>query len=157
MALAVAGFFLMPGKSSDTIEEKTVQEELYDASTAKEGWEHLLEKKDAESIFLQSRIYFDGSLPDSIVIMKKNLEGIVSPDNVKAHQLLEEAYRLDSKDCRILYNLGVDWYYGEECGVEKTDFAKAYEYFEKAMQVAVETDDAVMQDRIKKMLDTFED
>lgn len=140
-----------------SVDEPNIQQELYDASTAKEGWNHLLERKDAESIFLQSRIYFDGNLPDSIIIIKKNLEGIVIADNLKAHKLLENAYELAPKDERILYNLGLDWYYGEERGVEERDLDKAKKFFEYAMQCARESDDAIMQNRIQVMLDKFEE
>lgn len=134
-----------------------IKQELYNASTAKKGWIRLQQMKDAESLYLQSRIYFSGELPDSIVIMKRNLEGIVTPDNVKAHQLLEEAYKLNSKGHKILYYLGMDWYRGEGQGVEGRDLNKAKEYFENAMQGARSANDAIMQDRIQHMLDKFAD
>lgn len=154
LALLVAGFFMLFGNSSPV---NDVQQELYDPSTAEEGWEHLLSQDDAGSVFLQSRIYFEGVLPDSIVIMKKNLEGIVEGDNIKAHKLLEEAYDLDPTDVRILFNLGLDWYYGEERGAEERDLDKAKQFFEDAMQRAEESKDAVMQNRIQNMLDKFAD
>lgn len=138
--------------------DNSVEHELYTASNSSEAieaWNHLQQQKDASSIFLQSRIYFEGVLPDSIVLMKKNLEGIVTPDNQKAHQLLEEAYKLSPKDDRILYNLGLDWYYGEDRGVEDRDLEKAKKYFNEAMLYARETNDAVMQNRIQAMLDKF--
>lgn len=153
IALLILVFTLW--ENNDSFIEKDVQQELYDASTAKAGWEHLLEKKDAESLFLQSRIYFDGVLPDSIVIMKKNLNGIVTPNNVKAHNLLKEAYNLAPKDARILYNLGLDWYQGEERGAEARDLEKAKKFFDDAMQSAKESDDVIMQNRIQVMLDKF--
>lgn len=146
-------YFIFTG--SPSTDDNGVQQELYNPQTAKTGWKHLLEKKDAGSIFLKSRIYFDGSLPDSIVIMKKNLEGVVTPDNKTAHQLLEEAYKLAPKDCRILYNLGLDWYYGEERGASSRDLDRAKTFFEDAMKCAKESDDAVMQNRIQVMLDKF--
>lgn len=135
--------------------EDNIQNELYNASTAKEAWSRLKNQHDANSIFLQSRIYFDGNLPDSIVIMKKNLVGVVTPDNAMAHKLLEDAYRLAPNDDRILYNLGLDWYQGEERGVDKRDLDKAKDLFEKAMASAKATDDAIMQNRIQVMLDKF--
>lgn len=133
---------------------KTVQQELYDASSAKEGWNRLLGMKDANSLYLQSRILFDGELPDSIVIMRKNLEGVVNSNNPKAHKLLEEAYMIAPKDHRILFELGLDYYYGEERGTER-DLEKALALFEQAMKNAKDMDDAVMQNRIKVMLDKF--
>lgn len=147
--------FLFLNDSNGSIIENDVRQELYAPSTAKAGWTHLLEKKDAESLFLQSRIYSDGMLSDSVVIMKKNLEGIVVPDNVKAHKLLEEAYALAPQDARILYNLGLDWYQGEERGVESRDLEKAERFFKTAMQSAKASEDVVMQNRIQVMLDKF--
>ncbi len=136
-------------------EGNSIQHELYNVSTAKDAWSRLINQHDANSIFLQSRIYFDGNLPDSIVIMKKNLEGVVTPDNVMAHKLLEDAYRLAPNDDKILYNLGLDWYQGEERGVDKRDLVKAKDFFEKAMVSAKTSDDAIMQNRIQIMLDKF--
>ena len=135
--------------------ENNIMEELYNPSTAKEAWNRLKKQQDANSIFLQSRIYFDGNLPDSIVIMKKNLESVVTSDNVMAHKLLEKAYGLAPNDDRILYNLGLDWYQGEERGVEKRDLVKAKDFFENAMVSAIASDDAIMQNRIQVMLDKF--
>lgn len=155
LLLVVIGFFASRGISPQPVTENGIQQELYEKSTAQEGWNHLIELNDANSIFLQSRIYFDGVLPDSIIIMKKNLEGIVVPDNQKAHQLLEKAYLLDSKDARILYNLGLDWYYGEERGAEERNLEKAKSYFEQAMFSAKESNDVVMQNRIQAMLEKF--
>lgn len=143
---------------STPIDNNDIQHELYaatNASEAKEAWDHLLQQKDASSVFLQSRIYFKGTLPDSIVVMKKNLDGIVTADNQKAHKLLEDAYRLSPNDDRILYNLGLDWYYGEERGVEDRDLMKAKMFFDDAMRRAKESNDAVMQNRIQVMLDKF--
>lgn len=133
----------------------SIEQELYKEETAKDAWNRLLNQKDANSIFLQSRIYFDGVLPDSIVIMKKNLEGIVTPDNVMAHKLLEDAYSLAPYDDKILYNLGLDWYYGEERGTDARDLGKAKDFFVKAMVSAKNADDVIMQNRIQVMLDKF--
>ena len=83
------------------------------------------------------------------------MEGLVVPNNVTAHKLLEDAYRLAPQDDRILYNLGLDWYYGEERGTEERNLEKAKEFFDKAMACAKESDDAIMQNRIQIMLDKF--
>ena len=87
--------------------------------------------------------------------MKKNLEGIVTPDNVMAHKLLEDAYSLAPYDDKILYNLGLDWYYGEERGTDARDLGKAKDFFVKAMVSAKNADDVIMQNRIQVMLDKF--
>lgn len=151
--LVIAGYLALSKIPSTS--ENNIQSELYNASTAHNAWNRLQNQHDANSIFLQSRIYFDGNLPDSIVIMKKNLEGVVKPNNVMAHKLLEDAYRLAPNDDRILYNLGLDWYQGEERGVDNRDLDKAKDFFEKAMISAKASDDAIMQNRIQVMLDKF--
>ena len=154
-ALAIAllvGGLLLP--TPDSTSDGSVQDELYNPKTAKAGWQHLTERKDAEAIFLQSRIYFDGKLPDSIVIMKNNLRDVVTPDNRKAHQLLEAAYVLADNDPRILYNLGLDWFYGEKRGVDR-DTEKARDFFQRAMQRAEQTGDVIMQSRAKEMLEQW--
>ena len=156
IVLLFLGYFAFSSPTS----EISVAQKLYSASNADEAieaWNELIRQEDASSVFLQSRIYFDGALPDSIVIMKKNLEGIVFADNVKAHQLLEKAYKQTPGDARILYNLGLDWYYGEERGVEVRNLDKAKSFFEKAVQKAKESNDAVMLNRIQIMLDKFSD
>lgn len=151
--LLIVGFLMISPISPDN--DDNINKRLYEASTAQEAWGQLVKMKDANSLFLQSRIYFDGNLPDSIVIMQRNLEGIVTKNNGMAHQLLEKAYRLAPKDDRILYNLGLDWYYGEERGAEKRDLVKAKDFFDKAMICAKESDDAIMRNRIEVMLDKF--
>lgn len=153
LILVIAG--CMAISNIPSTEEHNNQDDLYNASTAIEAWNRLKKQNDANSIFLQSRIYFDGNLPDSIVIMKKNLKDVVTPDNVMAHKLLEDAYKLAPNDYRILYNLGLDWYQGEERGVEERDLDKAKDLFEKALSSAKASDDAIMQNRIQVMLDKF--
>ena len=67
---------------------------------------------------------------------------------------MEEAYKLAPQDHRILFELGLDYYYGEDRGTER-DLEKALTLFEEAMKNAKAMDDAVMQNRIKVMLDKF--
>ncbi len=149
---AGAGGYLMWNSQSD------VRAELYDASTAQEGWNHLLKQRDAASLYLQSRLFFKGDqLDDSIVIMQQNLAGIVEPDSIKAHDLLMEAYRQNEKDVHILYDLGLDFYMGEKYGVEERDLPTAKKYFQKALQLATESNDIPMQKRIQERLNVLKD
>lgn len=150
LALLILLLLLKPGPSPTP--NKTLSDSLMVKNEAKEAWDKLVQKDDASSIFLQSRIFFAGNLPDSIVIMKKNLEGVVVADNVKAHELLEKAYVLSPKDARILYNLGLDWYYGEKRGVERK-LERSKKFLLWAMQSAKETNDEIMQERIGNMLE----
>ena len=151
--------------SQSNSQESSVKDELYNASTATAGWTHLLERNDAESIYLQSRIYYDGVSTDSIAVMKKNLENQVSADNSKAHSLLKAAYTQDPKNPAILYELGLDYYYGKERGVpqnelpagEDFDLDMALQYFKDALKYAKETGDIALQNRVMEMLNKFED
>ncbi|MGN0213307.1 MAG: serine/threonine-protein kinase [Muribaculaceae bacterium] len=151
--LVVLGIIFFPDGRKDDI--NTIKKELYNSSTAQDGWEHLLKMGDADALYLQSRIYYEGNLPDSIVIMKNNLKGIVIADKIKAHSLLEKSYSLNSRNVHVLYDLGVDWYYGEDHGVRERNLYKAKQYFEEALRIADQTKDAIMQNRIRIALDTF--
>lgn len=136
-----------------------VRHELYTASNdneAREAWDHLLQQKDAESLYLQSRIYFNGKVADSVLIMKKNLNGVVTPDNEKSYQLLLNAYKLDPNNPKILFEIGNGWFYGSEHGYygeQNIDTAKVY--YNRALQKAVELGDVITQSRIQIMLDKF--
>ena len=152
VALVVIGLFAFRG--DDESGETTIMQELYNASTAEEGWEHLLAQKDAGSLFLQSRIYAEGMLPDSIAVIQKNLDRIVKSDVVKAHELLEEAYNLDPKNVNVLFCMAMDYYIGDERVVER-DLDKAKKFFEEALQIATEKGDTGTQNRVRTMLDKF--
>ena len=152
-AIVVACCILIPHSKEDY----DIKTELYNSETSLDGWKHLCEKRDAASLYLQSRIYADGESSDSVAIIKRNLSNIVSVDNKKAHSLLEDAYKLNPNDCRILYQLGMDWYQGEERGVSERDLEKAKSYFLSAMRNAQESEDIAMQNRIQAMLDKFAD
>lgn len=148
------------GEPDNPVQEKTISQMLYEPSTAQEAWEMLLQNKDAESLYLQSRIYFDGeeATTDSIAVIKKNLEGVVAHDNMKAHKLLESAYKLDQQNARILYDLGCDYYFGfdKNRGV-KRDVDKAEILFNEAMRCAMVSNDIPLQGRIKKMLSNYKE
>lgn len=146
------------GEPEDPVQEKTISQMLYEPSTAQDAWELLLQNKDAESLYLQSRIYFTGLSTDSIAIMKENLKGVVTQDNIKAHNLLESAYKLDQQNAKILLELGCDYYYGDDDnprrGVE-SDLKKAKDYFDAAMKCAQASNDIALQGRITEMLSNY--
>lgn len=149
--IAIVGmvFYLLSPKEN-------INDRLYNADTAHEAWQELEKQSDADALFLQSRIYFDGVLPDSIVIMQKNLKGVVKQDNNKAHDLLVLAHEKNPEDYRILFELGCDYYQGTERTVdEERNLDLAEKYFKDAMEQAQKANDVVMQNRIKSMLDKF--
>ena len=91
---------------------------LKDKNTAKEGLDmlqQLVEENNYEAIFLMSRIYFDAS------VMNDRKEFLVSDwstvrencgvkaDNVKADNLLWQAFEKNEADVAILYELGCDY------------------------------------------------
>lgn len=160
LAVVTVVIFALTGSRKENVtpdNEISVREMLYNENTAMEGWKLLRNQNDdAESLYLQSRIYFEGYDSDSISVMKENLKDIVTPDNVKAHELLERASQLNPNDARILYELGMDCYYGEERGFTM-DLYKSEEYFKQALQCAKEANDLGMQERCNVMLEKLSD
>ena len=77
---------------------------------------------------------------------------------MKAHKLLESAYKLDQQNARILYDLGCDYYFGfdKNRGV-KRDVDKAEILFNEAMRCAMVSNDIPLQGRIKKMLSNYKE
>lgn len=139
-----------------------VYTELYkDEASAKKAWAKLQQMDDAYAIFVQSRIYFGQKIEyDSIARMRVNLRGVVPTDNDKAHALLEKASLLAPEDARILYSLGVDYYYGRESrhgdfGVSM-DIPKAKVLFEKAEQRASASGDIDTRELASEMLENIE-
>lgn len=102
---------------------------LMDKSKAKEGWDmlnQLAEKKNYDAVFLKSRIYFD---PKAVKDNKgnefydKNWETMrencgEEADNVKAHDLLMDAFGIKETDPILLYELGCDFLWKERGNVQ---------------------------------------
>lgn len=97
---------------------KEAERLLMDKSTANEGWnmlQQLVDSGDYQATFLMSRIYFDAS------VMNDRKEFLVSDwstvrencgvkaDNVKADNLLWQAFEKNEADVAILYELGCDY------------------------------------------------
>lgn len=157
LILVLAYFVVFPPAS--TTNELTISQRLMTKEMAKDAWNELLQKNDASSLFLQSQIYQDDYLPDSIITMKKNLEGVSTSNPAKAHDLLEQAYSLAPDDAGILYNMGLDLYYGERRGFGVGENARnltdAKKYFDRALDLARKSENAVLVDRIERMLGTY--
>lgn len=144
-------------KQVEPIPIATVEEAerlLMDRSTAKEGWDmlqQLVDSNDYQAIFLMSRIYFDASATEynkgnefyspNWKTMRENCDQ--KADNVKAHNLLMQAYRLNENDIVMLYELGCDFLYfrGTENGSTKTQcWQKAHWCFDQINQMTKEGD-----------------
>lgn len=107
---------------------------LMDKNTAKEGLDmlqQLVEENNYDAIFLMSRIYFD---PKAVPGNKgnefydKNWETMrkncgVETDNVKAHDLLMDAFEIKEDDPVLLYELGCDYMWTERCNMKKWECA----------------------------------
>ena len=133
----------------------TISQRLMSKDLAVDAWRELLQMDDASSLFLRSQIYQVKDLPDSILLMKRNLDDTFTSDPIESHKLLEKAYSLAPTDVRVLYNLGLDWYYGEERGADTRDLTKAKSYFDRALDLARQSDDAVLVGRIEDMLKKY--
>lgn len=120
---------------------------LSNKDTAKEGLEmleSLADKKDYNSAFLLSRLYFNspesvriGAFSDSIARFRNNL-GIIA-QNKEAHRLLKKAVILNSEDYRSLFELGCDYKSKKRGATFNTD--SAYIYLNKARQLATKAGD----------------
>lgn len=120
---------------------------LSNKDTAKEGLkmlESLADKKDYNSAFLLSRLYFNspdsvriGAFSDSIARFRNNL-GIIA-QNKEAHRLLKKAVILNSEDYRSLFELGCDYKSKKRGATFNTD--SAYIYLNKARQLAAKAGD----------------
>ena len=120
---------------------------LSNKDTAKEGLamlESLANKKDYNSVFLLSRLYFNspesvkiGAFSDSIARFRNNL-GIMA-QNKEAHRLLKKAVVLNPEDYRSLFELGCDYKSKKRGATFNTD--SAYIYLNKARHLAVKAGD----------------
>ncbi len=131
---------------------------LADKSSADRGLDMLQELADGndyQSIFLLSRLYFDGkesvktgSFTDSVASFRKNLG--ISANNAKAHNLLKKAVALNENDYRSLYELGCDYKSKQRGAKFNTD--SAYFFLNKARQLADKTGDMDYQQAIRKVI-----
>jgi tetratricopeptide (TPR) repeat protein len=137
--------------------EKTLRDQLMDPSTAIEAWKKLQTQKDAESLFLQSRIYAKIPATREISEYKKNLESILKSDNIKAHKLLEEAHIKAPDDCNILFHLGEDYFEGESYGAPQRDYVKAKKYFKHAKESAIKSNKTFRLEEIESYLEELSD
>ena len=134
--------------------------------TAKEGFsqlEKMANDKDANAIYLLSRLYF-GKMnteydPDSIRTMRQVLvqEKCIKNDYDKAHALLLKTIELNAQDYHALYELGRDCLAGNNRNHDRElkteDFHKANDYFTKALKYAKEQNDVDYVERINEQIE----
>lgn len=137
-----------------------VRSQLLNPSEAAEGFENLnklVEGGNLPAKFTLSRIYAVSSgsftLNDDFVNMQANLEKQVSPDPVKAHELLKEIVAADPKFYPALYELACDYYEGQPLsGNDSRNLAKAKELLDQAYQYANADDNVVYKNKISSLL-----
>lgn len=150
--------------SSEPIPIPVVQTDIRDLllnpSTAEEAFATLKQKCDSgdeEAKFIMSRIYAVSSGPftlsDDFVKMQANLDGTVSPDPVKAHEILKEIVKDNPDYYPALYELACDYYEGKPLsGNEDLSLRKAKELLDKAYAAAEKADDVVYINKISSLL-----
>ena len=104
----------------------------------------LYEAKDYRATYLKSRLLYEpiqrGNgqlefLDSEVNEIKKKINH--PTDKKKAHQILEEAVALNGNDYKSLYQIGCDYLAGwSRTEVDSQNFRKAFDYFEKALELA---------------------
>ena len=101
-------------------------------------------EKDYRATYLKSRLLYEPIqrangllefLDSEVIEIKKRINH--PTDKKKAHQILEEAVALNGNDYKSLYQIGCDYLAGySRTEVDSQNFRKAFEYFEKALELA---------------------
>ena len=136
---------------------------LKEPSTAQEGFDQLntmANQKDADAIFLLSRLYFKSKsasdmISDSIRAMQKALD--IAVDYNKAHELLLKTVEINPENYYALYELGCDYLGGEaRTDAVERDIEKADKYFKAALKYAEKGNDADYMERIQLQIDKYQ-
>lgn len=146
--------------SPSEISVNDIRRNLLNPSTAKEAFSALEEKAnegEKQAQFILSRIYAISSGPftlnDDYVKMQANLQGLVSPDPVKAHHILKDIVKDNPTFYPAMYELACDYYEGQPLsGDEEVNLRKAKELLEKAYESAESADDVVYVNKISSLL-----
>jgi len=147
--------------SGDSFTE--IRHQLLNPSQAKEAYEKLQKLSDEGDVnakFTLSRLYAVSSGPfivdDDFVNMQANLEGIVTPDPVKAHDILKEIVKDNPNYYPALFELGCDYYEGKPLsGNEEMSLRTSKKYLDSALEFANKADDVVYKNKISSVLRRF--
>ncbi len=137
-----------------------IRRQLMNPSVAKDAFSLLQQKceeGDKNANFIMSRIYAVSSGPftlnDDFVKMQANLKDLVSPNPVKAHEILKEIVKDNPDYYPALYELACDYYEGKPLsGNEDVNLRKAKELLDKAYESADKADDVVYVNKISSLL-----
>lgn len=143
--------------------ELTLRDSLLTQPIAVEAYavlESKAAKKDPEALYMMSRLYAisNGSftLDNEYITMQTNLGKKIKKDPKKAHQLLEEVLSVKPDHYKALYDLGCNYYVGQEMtGSEPRSLKTAKILFDKAYKLADKADDAIYKNKIAAMLEKY--
>lgn len=135
---------------------------LSGAETARRGLdmlETLAEKGDYQSLFLLSRLYYDGAQNvrvdnslDDVPTYQRNLG--LNVDNKKAHRLLQSAVSVNDEDYHSLYELGLD-FKSKLRGTDVNEDSARY-YLNKAKTEARKNGDTLYEKAINERLGSLQ-
>lgn len=113
---------------------------------------------DIEAMFILSRLYAVQvgavTLSDEYVLMQENLNGTLSPDARKAHNILLEIKDKDPKYYKALYELACDYWEGSAAGAQR-DLSLAKKLLNEAATLAKNAGDKVYESKINAMLQKY--
>lgn len=115
--------------------------------------EQLVDNGEADATYLLSRLLFeskkiDDYVPDSVKQMKRNTS--ITPNNDRAHKLLEKAIELNPQNYYAIFEMGCDYMGGEaRTDAVERDTEEALKYFKQALKYAEKANDEEYIDQIK--------
>lgn len=125
---------------------KSVVQRIHESANSSEVLDDLQKlsyKGDANATYLLSRLYFRSKLPDdycpdTIRNLQRSLG--IQYDNIKAHQLLQDAVEQNPKNYYALYELACDYWKADQRtdAVSNRNGDKAEQYFNLARKYAAE-------------------
>ena len=149
-----------PSEAASLNEMPSIRKQLQNPSEAKNGLAKLQELADngnVEAMFILSRLYAVSSgsftLGDEYVTMQANLEGVISPNPAKAHNLLGKIISEKPNFYPALYELACNYYEGPDLtGGEARNLRYAKDLLDKAYKYASEAEDPVYVNKISALL-----
>ena len=137
------------------------RDNLLNAGNAAKGLRELnalADGGDVEAKFILSRLYAVQvgavTLSDEYVLMQENLNGTLSPDARKAHNILLEIKDKDPKYYKALYELACDYWEGSAAGAQR-DLSLAKKLLNEAATLAKNASDKVYENKINAMLQKY--
>lgn len=134
---------------------------LLNAENAAKGLQELnalADGGDIEAKFILSRLYAVQvgavMLSDEYVLMQENLNGTLSPDARKAHNILLEIKDKDPEYYKALYELACDYWEGSAAGAQR-DLSLAKKLLNEASTLASKAGDKVYENKINAMLQKY--